>query len=179
MPKTVLCPQCGKAASLEPGAVLGCVKDGCIARMWNWICCPACDYVFTLEPGEAAGIPVAATPPVSTRTPFSAGPVPDIAKAFAEVDKFVAQIMGIPGAADHPDVRKQVDSIRANQEKFKFIHAEDTIRRAAILGQLAEAADQVKQQREAQRKKLEDLHAPASPLDGDALGSAMLKHFGL
>jgi hypothetical protein len=169
------CPRCGKPVGLEPGAVLGCIKDGCIARMWNWICCPTCDYVFTLKAGAAAGAPVEAQP----SAPGTAVPVPavDLAKLFAEIDKFTGHVLSIPAAANNPDVKKKLESVEATKEQIKVAHAEDLARRVAAFGQLAAFEENTKQQKEAQLKKIEDLKN-APPLDGDALSDAMLKNLG-
>jgi hypothetical protein len=175
MLSSVDCPRCSKPVGLEPGAVLGCIKDGCIARMWNWICCPACDYVFTLKAGAAAGAPVEAQP----SAPGTAVPVPavDLAKLFAEIDKFTGHVLSIPAAANNPDVKKKLESVEATKEQIKVAHAEDLARRVAAFGQLAAFEENTKQQKEAQLKKIEDLKN-APPLDGDALSDAMLKNLG-
>ena len=176
MLSSVDCPRCSKTVGLEPGAVLGCIQDGCIARIWNWICCPACDYVFTLKAGAAAGAPVEAQPSAAG----TAVPVPaiDLAKLFAEVDKFTSQVLSIPAAANNPDVRKKLEFVEASKEQIKVAHAEDLARRVTVFGQLAAFEEKNKQEKEAQLKKMEDRNAAAAPLDGDALGDAMLRNLG-
>jgi hypothetical protein len=176
MLSSVDCPRCSKPVGLEPGAVLGCIKDGCIARMWNWICCPACDYVFTLKAGAAAGAPVEAQPSAAGAVPVAAV---DLVKLFAEIDKFTSQVLSIPAAANNPDVRKKLEFVEASKEQIKVAHAEDLARRTAVFGQLAAFEEKTKQQKEAELKKIEDRNAPVPPLDGDALSAAMLKNLGL
>jgi hypothetical protein len=176
MLSSIDCPRCSKPVGLEPGAVLGCIKDGCIARMWNWICCPTCDYVFTLKAGAAAGTPMEAQPSAGTAVPVDAI---DLAKLFAEIDKFTSQVLSTPGAANNPDIKKRLEFVEASKEQIKVAHAEDLARRAAVFGQLAAFEEKHKQQKEAQLKKIEDRNAPAPPLDGDALGDAMLTNLGL
>ena len=169
------CPGCGKPVGLEPGAVLGCIKDGCIARMWNWICCPTCDYVFTLKAGAAAGAPVEAQPSAAgTVVPV---PAVDIAKLFAEIDKFTSQILSIPAAANDPRVKQKLELVAATKDQFTTAHAEDLARRTTVLGQFAALEEKSKQQKDDQLKKSEDLKN-APPLDGDALGKEMLKNLG-
>ncbi|HTB11184.1 MAG TPA: C39 family peptidase [Bryobacteraceae bacterium] len=175
MLSSVDCPRCSKPVGLEPGAVLGCIKDGCIARMWNWICCPTCDYVFTLKAGAAAGAPVEAQPSAGTSAPV---PAVDIAKLFAEIDKFTSHVLSIPAAANDPNLKQKLEMVAASKEKFRAAHAEDLARRAAVFGQLAAFEEKTKQQKEAELKKIEDRNAPPPPLDGDALGNAMLKNLG-
>jgi hypothetical protein len=169
------CPRCSKPVGLEPGAVLGCIKDGCIARMWNWICCPACDYVFTLKAGAVAGTPVEAQGSAAG----TAVPVPavDLAKLFAEMDKFTSHVLSIPAAANNPDIKKRLEFVEASKEQIKAAHAEDLARRAAVFGQLAAFEEKHKQQKEAQLNKIED-RKNAAPLDGDALSEEMLKNLG-
>ncbi len=177
MLSSVDCPRCSKPVGLQPGAVLGCIKDGCIARMWNWICCPTCDYVFTLKAGAAAGAPMEAQP--SAAGAAAAVPAVDLAKLFAEIDKFTSHVLSIPAAANNPDVKKRLELVEASKEQIKVAHAADLARRTAVFGQLAAFEEKTKQQKEAQLKKIEDRNAPAPPLDGDALGDTMLKNLGL
>ena len=68
-PSKIDCPKCGQATGLKPSALLGCIRDGCIARMWNYVCCPSCDYVWTFSEAKAStsGLPRAAAP--SARVP--------------------------------------------------------------------------------------------------------------
>jgi hypothetical protein len=177
MLSSVDCPRCSKPVGLDPGAVLGCIKDGCIARMWNWICCPACDYVFTLKAGAAAGAPMEA----QSSAAGAAIPVPsvDIAKLFAEIDKFTGRVLSIPAAANDPNLKQKLELVEASKEQFRAAHAADLARRASVFGQLAAFEEKTKQQKEAELKKIEDRNGPAPPLDGDALGEAMLKNLGL
>jgi hypothetical protein len=175
MLSSVDCPRCSKPVGLEPGAVLGCIKDGCIARMWNWICCPTCDYVFTLKSGAAAGAPVEVQASAGTAVPV---PAVDLAKLFAELDKFTSHILTIPAAANNPDVRKRLEFVDATKEQIKVAHAEDLARRSLVFGQLAAFEEKNKQQKEAELKKAADRDAPGPPVDGDALSHAMLKNLG-
>jgi hypothetical protein len=173
---SVDCPRCGKPVGLEPGAVLGCIKDGCIARMWNWICCPACDYVFTLKAGAAAGAPMEAQESAAG-TP-AAVPAVDLAKLFAEIDKFTSHIRNIPAAAIDPDIKKRLEFVETMKEQLKGAHAADLARRVTVFGQLAALEEKIKQQKEAELKKIADRNNPAPPIDGDALGQALLKNLG-
>jgi hypothetical protein len=144
--------------------------------MWNWICCPACDYVFTLKAGAAAGGPIEAQPSAAgTAVP---APAVDIAKLFAEIDKFTSHVLSIPAAANDPTIKQKLELVSASKEQFKAAHAADLARRATALGQIAAFQEKNTQQKEAQLKKIEELNAPGTPLDGDALGDAMLKNLG-
>ena len=173
MRPSVDCPNCGRPTSLEPGAVLACMKENCIARMWNWVCCPTCDYVFSLRDGQAAG----ASPASKPATPADV-PSVDIAKLFAELDKFTSLIQSIPAAGNHPDVKKRLEFVEATKEQFKVAHAEDLARRTVALAQIAAFEQQTKKQKEEQLKKMEERNAPGPPIDGDALGDEMLKNLG-
>jgi len=176
MPLSVGCPRCNQPVGFQPGIVMGCVRDGCIARMWNWICCPACDCVFSLRDGETAGSSAAAKA-AAPEANSTAAPGVDTAKLFAEIDKFTNHVLSIPAAANNPDIKKKLELVAASKEQFKTAHAAELVRRAAVLGQLATLQEKTKQQRDAQLKKIEDLNAPA-PLDADALCDAMLKNLG-
>ena len=176
MPLSVGCPRCSRPVGFQPGIVMGCVRDGCIARMWNWVCCPACDRVFSLQDGETTGSSAAAKS-AAPEADSTAAPGVDIAKLFAEMDKFTTQVLSIPSAASNPDIRKRLEFVAASKEQFQAAHAAELTRRAAVLSQIAALQEKTKQERDAQLKKMEDRNAPA-PLDGDALCDAMLKNLG-
>ncbi len=175
MPTGVACPRCGDLTSLQPAEALGCAREGCIARMWNWVCCPKCDYVFTFDPGAAATAP--APRPSGSAVPPLAAQV-DVAKVFEAMDKFTSLALSVPAAALNPDIKKQLEFIAEGKEKFRIAYAEQMAQRTAVLGQLAALAENHKQQEQAQVKKMEQLNAPQAPLDGNALGRALLKNLG-
>jgi hypothetical protein len=174
MLESVNCPGCSKPVRLEPDTVLGCMRDGCIARMWNWICCPTCDHVFTLKGGAAAGAAEAQPVGAGIAAPVEAV---DIGKLFGAIDKFTSQILSIPAAANDPRVKEKLELVEATKDQFRTAHAEDLARRTAIFGQLAALEEKGKQQKEEQLKKAEELKN-GPPLDGDALGAALLKNLG-
>jgi hypothetical protein len=103
----------------------------------------------------------------------------DLAKLFGEIDKFTSQIRSMPGTADNPDIKKRLDFIEATKVDIKAAHAADLARRTAVVGQLSAFEEKNKKQKEEQLKKMEERNAPGPPLDGDALGAAMLKNLGL
>lgn len=184
IPASVECPKCKQAVGLQPGVLLGCMSISCMARSWNYICCPTCDctWNFTLQPEQAwatAAIPVSTPPPPGPQPASAPAPALDINKLFGELDKFCAYILAIPAAANHPEIRKQLDSITASKGEFKLAHADLLARRAARQAQLAALVNTAKEQEEAHRKKMEELNTPSPPLDGDALGHALLKNLGL
>ena len=178
MLRTINCPRCGKPTCLEPGPMLACMRDGCIARMWNWVCCPACDCVFSLKDGQAAGASAAAPKSAAAGAIAPAVPAVDLAKLFSEIDKFTSQIRSMPGAVENPDIKKRLDFIEATKGDVKVAHAADFARREAALGQLAAFEENSKKQKEEQLKKAEERKAPGPTLDGDAIGNAMLKNLG-
>jgi hypothetical protein len=174
IPSKVDCPRCRKAVGLLPGALLGCIRDGCIARMWNYLACPSCDFVFNERSKSTADAPREAAP--NHRPPAMA--VPDLEKAFAQLDKFCAHLLNIPGAADHPDLKAQIDFIQANKEPLRLAQSEEIGGINARIARLAAAAEESKQRAEARRKEAEERNAPLPPLDGNALGRALLKDLG-
>jgi predicted double-glycine peptidase len=183
-PSNVECPKCKKPVGLQPIALLGCMSGDCMARMWNYICCPSCDYTwtFSLHPPQAsarAGTPDAsrASKPV-IQVGASSAPALDVNKLFGEVDKFCAHILGIPGAANHPEIKKQLDHITASKEKFKLAYAEQLAHGTMLKEHFAAIAKKAKEQKEATRKRIEELNTPSPPLDGNALGHALLKNLG-
>jgi Peptidase C39 family len=184
IPSEVECPKCKNPVSLQPAVLLGCISNACIARMWEYICCPSCDYLwdFTHQPqpveASAAGPGVSGRP--SPSPPVAASPTPslDINKLFGEIDKFCAYILGIPAAANHPEIRKQLEFIACSKKKFALAHAELVASRAMRQGEFAALAKTAKEQEAAHRKKMEELNTPSQRLDGNALGHALLKNLG-
>jgi len=175
IPLRVDCPQCQKPTNLHPAGVLGCINLGCVARLWNWVCCPSCDYAFSFH----AGAKPAAAPKAATASPEDK-PVPqvDVAKLFAEIDKFTALIQSVPAAANHPDVKQQLEFIAASKEQFKAAYEKQVAHRAALVNQLTQVQKKHEQEKAAQLAKIEELNKPLPPLDGDALARAVLKNLG-
>jgi len=178
------CPRCKNPVGLQPAALLGCVSNACIARMWDNICCPSCDYLwdFTHQPqpaeASAKGPGVTSPQPSSPQVASGAAPGLDINKLFGEVDKFCAHILGIPAAANHPEIKKQLDFITASKEKFKLVYAEELAKRAGTQAHLEALLKAAKERAEIHHKKMEELSRPSPPLDGNALGHALLKNLG-
>jgi hypothetical protein len=184
IPSEVECPRCKNPVRLQPTALLGCVSNACIARMWDYICCPACDYLwdFSHQPqpveSSAAGPRLSSPQPSSPQVAPSPTASVDINKLFGEIDKFCNHILGIPAAANQPEMKKHLDFIAASKEKFVSAHAELVANRAARLAELAALVKTAKEQEEAHSKKMEELNRPSPPLDGNALGHALLKNLG-
>jgi hypothetical protein len=184
IPCEVECPRCKNPVRLQPSLLLGCMENACIARMWEYICCPACDYLwdFGLQPRTADASP--ASPgearPRSQVPPAASRPKPglDINKLFGEIDKFCAHILGLPAAANHPEIKKQLDFIVASKQKLSLAQAEMVASRAARQAELTALAKNAKEKQDAHHKKMEELNRTAPPLDGNALGHALLKNLG-
>jgi hypothetical protein len=107
-------------------ALLGCSRDGCIARMWNYICCPFCDCLFN-EAGKSAAVPVGAQEPKSTLPD-----PPNLDSVIAEIDKYCAHILSIPGLAPNPDLKIQMPVLQAHKDKLKAAQAEEDSRRQRL-----------------------------------------------
>ena len=176
IPSKVGCPRCKKAVGLSPAAILGCIRDGCIARMWNYVACPSCDFMWSFnEAGTSTSdLPRATAPAGDSRIPA----LQDLDKTFALLDKFCAHMLSIPGAENHPDLKAQIDFIQGNKQPLRLAQAEELVGIKARLDRLAAAREESKQQEEAGRKKKQERNAPLPPLDGDALGQSLLKNLG-
>jgi hypothetical protein len=165
------------------------MSRACAERVWNYLCCPSCDYTWTfgLQPPQAR-----VRPPASAdgRIPpsVSGSPSPEAKAAsqeatlnldslFYTLDKFCNYIL--PAAASHPEIKQQLDFIAASKEKLTLALAEERAQAQARREQLADALQGVRQKEEARRKQLEELTRPLPPLDGNALGRALLKNLGL
>jgi hypothetical protein len=175
IPERVDCPRCKKVVGLSPNALLGCIRDGCIARMWNYVACPSCDFLWSFnEAGSSAEQRGPAQAPPQSTVPEP----PNLDKVFAELDKFCAHLLTVPGAKEHADLNLQLKAIQTGKEKVKLAQAEELMALKARLDGFAAFRDQSKKNVEAQRKKEEEMNAPPPPLDGNALGAALLKNLG-
>lgn len=175
------CPRCSAPVGLQPLGVLGCLNDACIARMWNYVCCPTCDYAWSFGPQAARAEEVAGTNRTAETKKPPSGPPPmaDLASVFAEVDKFCAHILSLPAVAANADVRRNLDFIAASKEKLRIACDQELTRRATRQANLAAAQQIIQRQREEALKKMEEADTQPAPVDGDALGRALLKNLGL
>jgi hypothetical protein len=177
---TIECPNCRKPVGLKPGAVLGCMNENCIARMWNYICCPNCDFMW--NSGSSVVPAGAAVPGGDDSNPSAPDHIPmeppGLNKMFDAIDKFVGEIMGIPGAADNSAIKQQLVRLDSNKANMKQAFAEAEIHGKAYTGQLAAFAAASVARAEAHRKKMEEVNKKGEPLDGVALGKALLKNLG-
>jgi hypothetical protein len=171
-PEKIVCPRCHKPVGLQPMALLGCSRDGCIARMWNYICCPFCDCLFN-EAGKSAAVLAGAQEPKSTLPE-----PPNLDSVIAEIDKYCAHILSIPGLAQNPDLKIQMAVLQANKDKLKAAQAEEMVAVKAQADRLGSLNEQSRQKTEEHRKKVDQLNTPLDPLDGNALGQALLKNLG-
>jgi hypothetical protein len=176
IPATVDCPRCKKTVGLQPGVLMGCIQDGCIARMWNYVCCPSCDYLWSFD---EAGTSAASFPNSTGSKPERPVDGPQNFDAiFAELDKFYNYALSIPGAAEHPELKTHLDFLMAGKEKLRLAQSEELAYQKIRDDQLAALKQESKQEQEAHRKKVEELNTPPPPLDGNALGDALLKNLG-
>jgi len=177
IPVQVTCPQCAKPVSLQPSALLGCIRDGCIARMWNYVCCPSCDFFWSFN--QAAPQAAAAAPaPQSVPDPQALVTPVDFEKVFAAMDNFCSHVMSIPGASARTDLRTQVDYLLGLKEKIKLAQIEGLSHARARQELITSIGQEAAQKEAAHRRKVEELNQPAPALDGDALGHALLKNLG-
>jgi len=189
--KRIACPRCKNAVPLAPAALLGCMNNGCPARLWHYVCCPTCDLTwnFTVDPPRSAAAERASAPAVPTPAPAaSAAPPPaaasasgplNLSKLFADVDKFCSHILSLPAAAAHPEIQQQLAFIRASKEKLSAAMAQELAKQKAQMEKMAALKQQAKERKEAHQKKVEEMNKPSASLDGDALGRALLKNLGI
>jgi hypothetical protein len=171
-PDKMDCPNCGKPIDLNPAAMFGCIRDGCIARMWNYIACPSCDFLFN-ETGKFT--PNARQ--AATNEPLSQE-LPNLDQLIAETEKFCDLLLAGPANVHSADLKVQVDAMLATKARLKAAQAEEMAGLKARTDRLAAFATGAKANAEAHRKKVEELNAPPAPLDGNALGAALLKNLG-
>ena len=131
--------------------------------MWN----------FSAAPPQAAE---SGRPPAK---PDGPGDPSKVEKMFAELDKFCAAILAIPEAAANQDVMKQIAFIKDSKEKLKLAQVEQAALDKATALKMEAFVREAEEKKEAHRRKMEKLTTPSPPLDGNALGQALLKSLGL
>jgi Peptidase C39 family len=174
MPASWDCPRCGKPVILNPAAMLGCVRDGCIARMWNYVACPSCDFLFN-ESGKGSA---QAPQPDAAASSMPTLELPDLDAAFAKVDAFTSELMRIPGVAQHPDVKTQIDFINLSKDQARIALADTLATLKGRFERATAAEETVNKKVDEHKQKLAEVNAPLEPLDGNALGQALLKNLG-
>jgi len=169
MPASVTCAACHRAIALQPAALLGCVGPSCSARLWTHLCCPFCDYTwsFAAQPGQGQEQPTG-----SAEDPL------DLARLFVELDKFRDHVQSSK-AGSNPQVREQLDFMMASKEKLALSQKEQIAYRRAHEAKLAQMKTRYGKEEERVRKQREEVTRPGAPLDGNALGQALLKSLGL
>lgn len=183
-PAGVECPRCRKPVRLLPDEPLGCANTACIARMWNYICCPYCDQAFMFTTGATASPGVSSYPPPqqtgasSPESPAAPTDPLNFDPLFAKIDKFSAFILNLPGLAGNPDISHHLDLVNQQKEKLILAKAEALARQASATSALADFSESLKQKKEAHAKRMDELNSQAPPLDGNALGRALLKRIG-
>lgn len=176
MPEKIACPRCAKAVGLQPAVLMGCIRDGCIARMWNYVCCPSCDYVWSFnelgvsQPLSPDPLPAGAElPPIEPQN-FDA--------IFAELDKFTAYVRGIPGINEHPEIQAHLAILESGRTTINLAQSESMGHHQVRREQVATMRKDAEKNQEAHRKKTEALNTPPPQLDGNALGQELLKSLG-
>jgi len=175
------CPRCRKPIGLRPAAVLGCMNQDCIARMWSYICCPSCDFMWAggSQTAQATGSPAAAGGPSPGALAADEATEPaSLYQMFEALDKFVDHVNSMPGAANHAELQQQLQKLTGSKAALKLGLAKAAVHGKTHRDQLAAFVQAAKQRGEDHRKKLEELNSPSPPLDGDALGRALLKNLG-
>jgi hypothetical protein len=97
---------------------------------------------------------------------------------FEEMDRFCNQIQSLPGATNHADLQQQLQILTGSKAALKLALAESAVYGQVHKNQLATFVQEAEQRAEAHRKKVEEINRPVPPLDGNALGRALLKNLG-
>ena len=186
-PLAVECPNCRKPVGLSPLAVLGCMDLNCIARMWNYICCPACDFMWNSETQvPASATPILAEIPRWAVMPGMVANAPGLPEALEALQKFTEHLQSIPAVANHPEIKFYLGLLTEQQAKLKPAFAEAAVyvrqmqtQMAGVLQDAAQRGEALRQAEEEDRKaKLQPKEEDDAPLDGTALGRALLKNLG-
>jgi hypothetical protein len=193
LPPGAECPNCKKIVSLRPAAVLGCTNNVCLTRLWNSICCPFCDHTWTFTfAARVSGtfIPSATAEPSAPAAASQVTPTPQAApeadkdplnmdQLFAELDKFCTHVLSLPAAAKNSDIKQYMEALAAKKDELRQAKEEALTHLRTHQQQMAKMVQAAKQKEQSHRNHLEELAKPLPPLDGDALGRALLKNLGL
>lgn len=173
IPAAVNCPQCGKPVSLRPAQAIGCIGQACVVRRWMLVCCPSCDYMWNFAAAPPVAAESAPEKAVEAEDPFQLG------KVLAALDKFCAAIAAMPPLAANPEIMKNIEFIKGSKDKLKEAAAQQLATQKAEAEKIGALLQKSQQAKEAHNKKVEELKTPSPPLDGTALGLALLKNLGL
>jgi hypothetical protein len=182
IPSTAQCPKCAQQVLLQPSVLLGCMNTACAGRMWNYICCPACDctWTFTLQPPLGDSQPSVSNRASKSKAAEQAQRDPwDLTPLFTQLDQFCNHILSLPGAPNHPEIKQQLDLIAVNREKLILAKAEERANLKAHEERMAAMSQAAKKKEDAHQQTMEELNKSLPPLDGNALGRALLKNLGL
>ena len=155
IPSKIACPKCKKPVGLLPGALLGCMRDGCIARMWNYVCCPSCDcmWTFSLHGPQAGALTSENGSSPSPVVPPAASGSEDpwkLDRLFGEVDKFCGHALVLAAAFE---ARPAADAIRKaiGEMTVDGTFAEIEARWGSLSGRNLELADSLIRSRRRER----------------------------
>ena len=97
---------------------------------------------------------------------------------YKEMDKFLNQVLDIPGASKHEDIRSQIAYIYAQKEVLRMTMAESASYRRAHLEELEVASQTAQMAQALAQKRAEEAARVSPPLDGDELGMTLLRNLG-
>jgi hypothetical protein len=181
-PPSVECPRCKKPIVLRPAAVLGCMNPNCIARMWSHICCPACDFMLESESHSAkagaTGNPGVGDAPSPAAAVDDAAEPASLGQMFDSLDKFVEHVRNVPGIESNAEIQQQLQILAGSRASAKLALAEAAVHSQVQKSQLDAFEQATKERGDAIRKRKEEVNKPSPPLDGNALGRALLKNLG-
>jgi hypothetical protein len=167
IPPHVNCPQCAKPVPLQPTSLLGCVGRDCPGRLWHHVCCPFCDFTWSFATGEAQA---EAAPDRGAAS---------LERACTEIDKFCDLLLSYPQLANNPQLKQQVELLRASKGQMKMAQSEAAYHGKVKQAQREQLVQKNKEDKAAFLKKQEELAKPAPSLDGNALGRELLTDLGL
>ena len=174
VPETAPCPKCQHPVTLRPMAMLGCIAEQCGSRYWTHVSCPECDCTWSFygkpEPKGATA--------ASQSAPGPAIDPLDVDQLYAHVDKFVQEVQRNPAAAANEDIQKHVAFIYSQKEVVRLALEEAAAARKQQMDHINALTQMAATNKEALEKRKEEAARQSPPLDGDALGIALLRNLG-
>jgi hypothetical protein len=177
IPASFACPGCKEQIALQPGDILGCIKDDCSGRLWKSFFCPSCDQ-------EVSSLSVNVQPQAaSTSADKKEGDqepavdldvAPQMEQAFGMMDALCAGVLASPQAMANPMIKQLVEQLQAKKAEFLTME----ISQPPPLSYFQELADAPLPPIPIPGEPPEVIEAP-KPIDGQALGRQLLGELGL
>jgi hypothetical protein len=135
-------------------------------------------WSFTIEPNKTSMADDFMPPPDPSQKnePDQTDPW-NLARLDGELEKMKAHIATLP-QANNPDVVNLLGFLDMQRERLRLAQAEELANQKMRQEKLDNMRAETDARRAAHEKRKEEMNKPLEPLDGNALGRALLKNLG-